>query len=100
MAQTRHCWKCGTEHKLSGAPGRLETCDHCGSDLKVCLNCASYDARVAHQCRDRRADPVAEKHLGNYCEYFEMIRREFAARSGEASRKDKARDTLKKLWGD
>jgi hypothetical protein len=55
---------------------------------------------VAQQCRDRRADPVAEKHLANYCEYFEMVRREYTAPSEENSREAKARDTLKKLLGD
>ena len=100
MALTRHCWKCGTEYKLSGAPGRLETCLHCGSDLKVCLNCVSYDARSAEQCRDRRADLVGEKHMANYCEYFEMARREFVARNENTSREDKARESLKKLLGD
>jgi ribosome-binding protein aMBF1 (putative translation factor) len=103
MAQTRHCWKCGTEYKLSGAPGRLETCENCGADLKVCLNCASYEPRLAHQCRDRRAEPIAEKHMANYCEWFEMIRREFVPPKTDAygkSREDKARDNLKKLLGD
>src|SRR5215831_11160812 len=99
MAITRHCWKCGTEYTLSGAPGRSETCDRCGSDLKVCLNCVSYDRAVAYQCRDRRADPVAEKHQANYCEYFEFIRREYVPKAEETSREDKARDTLKKLFG-
>ena len=100
MALTRHCWKCGTEYKLSGTPGRSESCHQCGSDLKVCLNCVSYDARVAQQCRDRRADPVAEKHLANYCEYFEMIRREYRPPAEDNSREAEARDTLKKLLGD
>jgi len=100
MAMTRHCWKCGLEYKLPGAPGRLETCPQCNSDLKVCLNCASYEPRVAQQCRDGRADPVAEKNMSNYCEYFDFIRREFAPPSGGGSREVKARDTLKKLLGD
>lgn len=99
MAMTRHCWKCGAEYKLSGTPGRSESC-LCGADLKVCLNCVSYDPRVAQQCRDRRADPVAEKHLANYCEYFEFIRREFVPPAGEGSRENKARESLKKLLGD
>jgi len=55
---------------------------------------------VAEQCRDRRADPVAEKHLANYCEYFEMIRREFVRPTENKSREDKARESLKKLLGD
>jgi len=98
---TRHCHKCGWEWTLSGQPGRSESCHKCGSDLRVCLNCVSYDARSAHQCRDRRAEPVFDKHLGNYCEWFEMIKRVYAAKQeGNPSREQAARDTLKKLFGD
>jgi hypothetical protein len=100
MALTRHCWKCGTEYKLNGSPGRLECCPRCSSDLRVCLNCVSYDPRVAEQCRDRRADLVGEKHMANYCEWFEMVKREFKPPSENRSREDKARDALKKLLGD
>jgi hypothetical protein len=100
MAMTRHCWKCGLEYKLPGSPGRSESCHRCSSDLKVCLNCVSYDPRVAEQCRDRRADPVAEKHMANYCEYFEFVRREFVPPAEDRSREAKALDTLKKLLGD
>jgi len=96
---TKHCWKCGTEYKSGGAPGRSETCD-CGADLKVCLNCASYDRTVAYQCRDRRAEPVEEKYLANYCEFFEFARREFVKPAVEKSRADQARTQLKKLLGD
>jgi len=102
MAVTRHCWKCGTEYKLSGSPGRLEACERCGADLKVCLNCVNYDVRAAHQCRDRRAEPVHEKNMANYCEYFEMVRREYVAKEDAfgVSREARARDSLKKLLGD
>jgi hypothetical protein len=100
MAEMRHCWKCGLEYTLAGGPGRSESCARCNSDLKVCRNCISYEPRSAEQCRDRRAELVAEKHLANYCEYFEMARREFTAPQAEHSREAKARDTLKKLFGD
>jgi hypothetical protein len=96
---TRHCWKCGTEYKLGGSPGRSEACD-CGADLKVCLNCVSYDPKVAYQCRDRRADPVEEKHVANYCEYFELARRNYVPKERELAREEKARDQLRKLLGD
>jgi hypothetical protein len=99
MAVTRHCWKCGLEYTLAGTPGRSEACV-CGADLKVCLNCVSYDRTVAYQCRDRRAEPVAEKNMANYCEYFEMVRREFAKPGDENPREAKARDAFKKLFGD
>jgi len=84
-------------HRCARAAGKLRCLQF---DLKVCRNCISYDARVAHQCRDGRAEPVAEKHLANYCEYFEFIRREYGAPSTNTSREAKARDTLKKLFGD
>lgn len=70
------------------------------SDLKVCLNCVSYDPRAAYQCRDRRAELVPDKHVANYCEYFELARREFVPPKGDSSRENKARDALKKLLGD
>jgi hypothetical protein len=97
---TRHCHKCGWEWTVAGQPGRSESCHRCRSDLRVCLNCVSYDARAAQQCRDRRAEPVYEKHLGNYCEYFEMARRVYTAQKPEHSREEAARDQLKKLFGD
>lgn len=97
---TRHCHKCGWEYTISGNPGRSEACHRCGSDLRVCLNCVSFDKRVAHQCKDRRADPVEEKHVGNFCEFFDFVRRSFAARTEGNSREATARDALKKLLGD
>jgi hypothetical protein len=97
---TRHCHKCGWEWTIAGQPGRSETCHKCGSDLRACLNCTHYDARVAHQCRDRRADPVQEKHTANFCEYFDFIPRVFTSKQQLNSRELAARDQLKKLLGD
>jgi ribosome-binding protein aMBF1 (putative translation factor) len=96
---TRHCWKCGREYKLPGTPGRSETCE-CGADLRVCRNCVSYDPSVAHQCRDRRAEPVVERHLANYCEYFEFARRVFVPPPDRDERTARAREQLRKLLGD
>ena len=100
MSTTRHCWKCGTEYKSSRAPGRLECCLGCNSDLRVCLNCVSYDERAAEKCKDRRADLVSDKNLSNYCEFFELARREYFSPSENVGRQDSARDVLKKLLGD
>jgi hypothetical protein len=72
----------------------------CRADLRVCLNCVSYDARVAQQCRERRAEPVLEKHVGNFCEYFEFIQREWSQKSLENRREEAARERLKKLLGE
>jgi hypothetical protein len=96
---TRHCHECGWEWTLSVPPGRSESCHQCGADLRVCLNCSSYSVRAAHQCLDRRAEPVAEKHVANFCEYFEFARRTFIAKGGK-NREAAAREQLKKLLGD
>ena len=100
MAATRHCWNCGTDYQSSRAPGRLECCIGCNSDLRVCLNCISYDARAAEKCKDRRADLVSDKHLANYCEFFELARREYRSVTENQGREESARDMLKKLLGD
>jgi hypothetical protein len=38
--------------------------------------------------------------MANFCEYFDMVRREFTSPDMGPSREAKARDTLKKLLGD
>src|ERR1700688_3736111 len=99
MTETRHCHKCGWEWTLAGLPGRGESCHRCNADLRVCLNCVSYDPRAAHQCRDRRAEPEAAKDVGNFCEFFEMSRRVFVAKAVNNNRETTAREQLKKLFG-
>jgi hypothetical protein len=71
----------------------------CRADLRVCLNCASYDRHVAQQCRERRAEPVLEKAVGNFCEYFDFIRRKWTPKSEANSRETSAREQMKKLFG-
>lgn len=72
----------------------------CRADLRVCLNCQSYDPRVAQQCRERRAEPVLEKYVGNFCEYFEFAKRVWTSKNDINSRENAAREQLKKLFGD
>jgi len=55
---------------------------------------------MAQQCRDPRAEPVAEKHVATYCEYFEFTRRVWAPKAGSRSREEAARAQLRKLLGD
>ena len=96
---TRHCHSCGCEYTLPGLPGRSESCQNCRTELKVCLNCISYDSTIAHQCRDRRAEPVADKHMANFCEYFDFVRRVYAAKNDASPRESAAKDLLKRLLG-
>src|SRR6476469_1293240 len=95
----RHCHNCGWEYDIAGLPGRGESCHQCGSDLKVCLNCVYYEPRVAQQCSERRADPVKEKHMANFCDYFDFIRRDWKGKAAD-QREEAARNKLKQLFGD
>ena len=97
---TRHCHHCGEPWTLAGNPGRGEVCMKCRADLRVCLNCQSHDRNVAEQCRERRADLVTDKAVGNFCEYFEFARRIAVTKEVKLSREDAARAHLKKLFGD
>jgi hypothetical protein len=60
----------------------------------------SYDKTVAYECRDRRAEEIAQKDRSTFCEYFDLARREFVPVQERDAREDKARDQLKKLLGD
>ncbi len=91
----RPCHNCGEPWTLNGNPGRGEVCMKCRADLRVCLNCVSYDPHVAQQCRERRAEPVLEKHVGNFCEYFEFVRRDWAPKDVKNPREEAARERMK-----
>jgi hypothetical protein len=97
--RTRHCHQCGTEFLPPRQPGRSELCS-CGADLRVCLNCVCYDARIAEHCRDRRADEIFAQDRANCCEWFEMGCREWRPPTQDNRRETTARDALKKLLGD
>lgn len=100
---TRHCYRCGWVYSRNEQPGRSENCPQCRADLRVCLNCTHFDRRAAHQCRERRAEPVYDKELATYCEYFELNKRAWAGAAQDSAadtRESSARDALKKLLGD
>ena len=42
----------------------------------------------------------AEKHAGNFCEFFEFARRVWAPKSETNQREAAARERMKKLFGD
>lgn len=95
----RHCHQCGTPYPLSGTPGRSESCEKCRADLHVCLNCTHYSLSAAHQCRERRAEPVEEKAAANFCEWFEFALRDWVP-GGPNTREDEARRRFKSLFGE
>lgn len=96
---TRHCAKCGWEWTYDRPPGRSDACERCGAEMRVCLNCRHYDPAVAQQCREPRAEPVAEKDRANYCEWFDLARRTYVP-AGGPDRSGEARKRFRELFGD
>ena len=95
------CFSCAQELDISVKPGRGDECPGCGADVKVCLNCRFFDDTAYNECSEPQADRVLEKDRANYCDYFE-----FSGSGGKGpggggkGAEDKARDELKKLFGD
>ena len=85
--------------RLAPPAGRSETCA-CGADLRVCLNCVSYDGRVAEHCQDRRVQEIIVPDRGNFCEWFELRAREWRPPTQDTRREASARDALKRLLAD
>jgi hypothetical protein len=97
---TRHCHNCGQEWPYDRQPGRSEICEKCSAELHVCLNCARYDRAVAQQCRETRAEPVADKDRANFCDWFEFARRNYSPDDAGNRRADQAREQFRRLFGD
>ncbi|MFQ5466425.1 MAG: hypothetical protein ACE5EI_10890 [Thermodesulfobacteriota bacterium] len=100
------CFNCGRTLDFAGKPGRGDECPGCGAALKCCVNCRFYDPYSYNECSEPQADRVLEKDRANYCEYFEF--RESGGGSGdggdggprESSAEEKAKEALKKLFGE
>ena len=97
---TKHCYNCGKEWSLDGQPGRSESCHNCNEDLRICLNCIFYDSSVAHQCKERRAEPIMEKNRSNFCEFFDFLMRDWGGKEIETSSSKTAKEAFQKLFND
>jgi len=64
------CWKCGASVPESNL-GRQDSCEKCGADTRVCLNCRHYDRAANNECREEQAERQVEKEKGNFCEWFQ-----------------------------
>lgn len=64
------CHHCRKEVVIPKVIGRKDACPFCDTDLRCCLNCLFYDARVYNQCRESQAERVLDKDRSNFCEYF------------------------------
>ena len=86
------CFSCGKPLILPDGPvSRGATCDSCGSDVRVCLNCIHYDPQSYNECREPMSDRVVDKSRSNYCDYFSLHTGDVSAKGSKKS------DVLKQL---
>jgi len=91
------CFKCGTAIELEKV-SRRDECPKCGSDLRICLNCAFYAESKSNACEEPQAEIVKEKDRANYCDFFRF--NEKALRDPAAARKNPGKAEAERLWND
>jgi len=62
------CHRCGRQTSEERIAFRA-TCG-CGAWLHCCRNCEFFAPGRANDCREPRAELVADRELGNFCEWF------------------------------
>lgn len=83
-------------------PGFNETCESCGRDLHVCLNCKFYKLGAHWDCAETVEVAVSDKGKRNFCDWFETSPLFLAATCGMAKERaasEKARKDLDALFG-
>ena len=92
------CRACGASLRLEEPIPRDAECPGCGHDVRCCVNCRHYDPRYHNACRETEADPVADKHHRNFCEYFQLSSEQVAP-AASGTRAADARARLERLFG-
>jgi len=67
------CSECGEKIPVSVVVGHEDKCPRCHHELHTCRNCRFFDPAYNNQCRESRAEPVADKRKANFCEFFEPL---------------------------
>ncbi len=63
------CYRCGTPFDGDPVPVR-GVCPRCSAFLHCCRDCDFYAPGLANECRAPRAERVADKEEGNFCDWF------------------------------
>jgi hypothetical protein len=95
------CHHCGREVTSLSGVQRADSCAHCHSDLKCCLNCRFFDPGMNNQCREPQAEWQTEKAKANFCEFFEYRETSAIGRAGMGgaqSDRDSARARFDSLF--
>jgi hypothetical protein len=95
------CYRCATPCDGERVPAR-GVCPRCSAFLHCCRNCDFYAPGRANDCCEPRAERVADKEQGNFCDWFRPATAARPAAGASASGTRAALDALfkKKPPGD
>lgn len=95
----KQCYHCHAGFADDYKAYRSSTCPDCGRDVKVCKNCNFYAPGMQHDCRESIQDPVKDKELSNFCDYFVFRNSNQTDPENSNNKADKARDSFNSLFG-
>jgi len=95
----KSCHRCGRELRIGVEVARTDSCPHCYSDLKCCLNCRLHDPGAHNQCREPQAEWQTDKDKANFCEFFDFREISSLGQPGGRSGPDDARAAFDALFG-
>ncbi|HVN25702.1 MAG TPA: hypothetical protein VMT71_17175 [Syntrophorhabdales bacterium] len=97
----KRCYKCGTTIEIEKV-SRRDECPNCGSDVRVCLNCAFFSESKANSCEESQAEPVKEKDRATYCDFFRFSEKagRYAVNGIKPAQKNSAKAEAEKLWNE
>lgn len=84
------CAACNAGIKLSVGErvGFRDSCERCGADLHVCVNCAQRDPGAYNECREPGAERVSDRERANRCDWFAPKQAEVDSQTPDRARLD------------
>jgi hypothetical protein len=83
------CWYCGSP-VIDEVIGRSLRCTGCGKDLRACKNCRFFLPGAKGDCSEAKAEPVADKERGNFCDWFSLDPKYRGQTAGRQKDRDRA----------
>lgn len=74
------CWKCKEPIEEGLEIFRTTDCSHCGASLHSCINCRFYQVGAHYDCHETIDEPVRDKEVANFCDYFSVNLRLISSR--------------------
>ena len=93
------CGHCKKTIMLEGKVSRESLCPLCGAYLHACINCKFYSPGSHNNCRESQAEYVRDHRSSNFCDYFVFRETDADNLSSMNKKKESARDTFDKLFG-